>query len=419
LRVYNRNNNAVEVSAIRLLGGADSPYRLTVNGQEGKSFSDVYIRGKDSIYILVNVDLPTPQPVNTPFLVDDKIEFLTNGNTQSVHLRSWGQDAIFYQDSLLDCDLVWSGDKPVVLINSVGVAENCKLTIEAGTKVYLDNASSILVFGTLEVKGTFENPVTFSGIRLEEEFENIPGQWGNAFSNAIWFFEGSENNTIQWAEIKNATTGIRIGSVYDQQRPDLRIENTIIKNMAGDGIISFGADLTVHNSLITNCGLTGVSILLGGNAELYHNTIANYSFTFNREDPGMLITDFFPDSLGTGIETNPLTLDMQNNVVWGSLENEWGFNFQSGGNQLIIDYNYLRITDPLIRDFLDGTSNIIQSDVDNLTFRDFRDYDLQLDTLSPAKDVGNPAIIPLIGPDLNNANRIDGLPDMGAYERED
>jgi hypothetical protein len=133
----------------------------------------------------------------------------------------------------------------------------------------------------------------------------------------------------------------------------------------------------------------------------------------------MLITDFFPDSLGTGIETNPLTLDMQNNLVWGSEENEWGFNFQSAGNQLTIDFNYLRITDPLIQSFLDGTSNIIRQDEDDLLFRDYREYDLQLDTLSPAKDVGNPAIIPLIGPDLNNNNRIDGLPDMGAYERED
>ena len=69
-------------------------------------------------------------------------------------------------------------EKPIVIVRSVGVPENCKLTIEAGTKIYLDNASSILVFGTLEANGTFENPITFCGIRLEEDFDNIPGQWG-------------------------------------------------------------------------------------------------------------------------------------------------------------------------------------------------------------------------------------------------
>jgi hypothetical protein len=52
-------------------------------------------------------------------------------------------------------------------------------------------------------------------------------------------------------------------------------------------------------------------------------------------------------------------------------------------------------------------------------FKDYREYVFELDTLSPAKDLGNPNISSLIGPDLNNKNRTDGLPDMGAYERED
>ncbi len=419
LRVYNRNNNAINLSEIKIASGENSPYQLFINGEEGKAFKDILIRGKDSIYVLVNIDLPTPQPVNSPFVIEDQIQFFSNGNIQSVILQSWGQDAIFYTDSLLDCNLTWTNEKPIVIIRSVGVSENCKLTIEAGTKIYLDNQSSILVFGTLEANGTAENPITFCGIRLEEDFDNIPGQWGNAFGNGIWFFDGSKDNIIRWAEIKNSTTAIRLGSVYDAERPDLLLENTIIKNMAGDGIISFGGDLIATNNLITNCGATGVSILLGGNHILYHNTIANYSFSFSREDPGIFFTDFFPDSTGAGIEVNPLQADVQNNIIWGDQADEIGFNFQGVGNGFNVDYNFLKINDPDLQLAFGASNNIIRDNTNDLSFIDFREYDFQLDTLSPAKDQGNVQISNLIGPDLNNNSRNDGAPDLGAYERED
>lgn len=419
VRVYNRNNNAINVSEIKIAGGESSPYQLIINGEEGKAFKDVLIRGKDSIYVLVNIDLPTPQPVNNPFIINDEIQFFSNGNIQAITLQSWGQDAIFYTDSLLECNLFWSNEKPIVIVRSVGVPENCKLTIEAGTKIYLDNASSILVFGTLEANGTFENPITFCGIRLEEDFDNIPGQWGNNFGNGIWFFDGSKDNIIRWAEIKNSTTGIRLGSVYDEERPDLILENTIVKNMAGDGLISFGGDLNANNNLFTNCGGTAVSLLLGGTHNLYHNTIANYSFAFNREDAAIFLTDFFPDSLNIGIEINPIQADIQNNIIWGDLDDEFGFNFQGAGNGLNLDYNFIKLNDTeLINTFGDG-NNIIQGNTDDLLFKDFREYDFNLDTLSPAKDQGNVQISNLIGPDLNNNSRNDGMPDMGAFERED
>ncbi len=419
LRVYNRNNNALNIASINLKSGSNSAYTITVNGDEGTSFKDIFLRGKDSIYILINIKLPSPASTNTPFLVDDEIQFFTNGNIQSVFLRSWGQDAIFYQDSLLDCNLVWTDEKPIVIIKSVGVPEGCKLTIREGTKIYLDNASSILVFGTLEVLGTFEKPVIFSGIRQEEEFENIPGQWGNDFSNAIWFFDGSSDNVISWSVIQNATTAIRLGSVYDQNRPDLTINNSIIKNMAGDGIITFGADIAAFNNLITNCGSTALSILLGGNAQIYHNTIANYSFTFTREDAGVFLTDFFPDSTGAGLEINVLNADIQNNIIWGNLDDEFNFNFQTTLNGLNVDFNVLKISNADLNQLFSGNNNILSNNTSFLEFEDSREYDFQLDTLSPAKDKGNPIISGALGSDLKGDPRNDGKPDMGAYERLD
>lgn len=424
-KVYNNNDNALEISYIRLQNASSSPYEIIVNGISGKSFENVYLRGQDSIYVLVNVDLPAPRTENEPFLVDDKIEFLTNGNVQSVHLRSYGQDAIFYKDSLLDCNITWTAEKPIVIIESVGIPEDCKLTIEAGTKIYLDNASSILVFGTLEVNGTFENPVTFSGIRLEGDFENVPGQWGNLAQIGIWFTNSSRDNVIQWAEIKNASTGIRIGDIYasDSSRvysldqPKLTLSNSIIKNMTGDGIIKFGGELIATNNLITNCGNNGLGLYLGGSVLLVHNTIASYSFDFRREEESVIVTDFFPSLLGGGPETQPLQLVMRNNIIWGSIEDEWGFNFQEPSTQVDIAYNFIRLNNVDRINSLGGNNNVLLPERDDLMFKDFREFNFELDTLSPAKDIGDPNLI--LSPDLNNNPRSDGAPDMGAYERLD
>lgn len=419
-KVYNRNNNALEVSNIRLQRGSNSPYQLIINGIEAKDFQNVQILGKDSIYVLVNVNIESPRSENDPFLEDDKIEFLTNTNVQTVHLRSYGQDAIFYNDEFVECDTVWNGQKPIVIINSIGISAGCKLTIQEGTKIYLDNSSSIFVEGTLEVLGSIENPVCFSGIRLEEDFEDIPGQWGqNSTQNGILFLDGSKDNIIDWAIIENSTTAIRMGGVYDVNRPDLRISNTIIKNMAGDGIISFGGDVIAYNNLITNCGNTGITLFLGGTHGIYHNTIANYSFTFNREDPGMIITDFFPDSTGNANEINPLVLDFQNNILWGNLEDEFLFSFQSESNTIQSANNFLKLSDETLIAFFQGNENIIENNTEILKFKDNRDYNFELDTLSPAKDAGNINVLDFIDSDLNNNPRNDGMPDMGAYERQD
>ncbi|GAJ20044.1 unnamed protein product, partial [marine sediment metagenome] len=68
--------------------------------------------------------------------------------------------------------------------------------------------------GTLMVSGTLEEPVTFQGDRLESMYEYIPGQWGG-----MYFINGSQNNKIDYAEIKNAVTGIHLGNLYSEDAP--------------------------------------------------------------------------------------------------------------------------------------------------------------------------------------------------------
>ncbi|MCB0813410.1 MAG: hypothetical protein KDB87_09655, partial [Flavobacteriales bacterium] len=151
--VRNRNDQAVRVD-IALEGGSPSPYRINVDGASGLTFSQVEILGGDSLFVFVEV-LPGQGGVNTPFIVEDRILFNTNGNEQEVLLVAWGQDAhIFRPDRSIPgfpdfsiiaglddqgnptCETVtWPNDKPYV-IYGYAVVDSCStLQIDPGVKV--------------------------------------------------------------------------------------------------------------------------------------------------------------------------------------------------------------------------------------------------------------------------------------------
>src|SRR5688572_5706059 len=94
LKIFNRNSQPIRISSIRLAGGSTSTYRLNVDGLTGKSFSDVEIPAKDSLFIFIEVTI-NPQDASTPFIVQDSIIFETNGNIQDVDLVAFGQYAIY------------------------------------------------------------------------------------------------------------------------------------------------------------------------------------------------------------------------------------------------------------------------------------------------------------------------------------
>ena len=58
MTVYNRNSEGIAINDIHLEGPNASLFRLNVDGMSGTRFSDVEIRAKDSIYVLVESTLP-------------------------------------------------------------------------------------------------------------------------------------------------------------------------------------------------------------------------------------------------------------------------------------------------------------------------------------------------------------------------
>ena len=92
--VYNRSNKQINISSIKVAGLTDKGrFHLNVDGVRGDSFQDVEIRGNDSIFIFIEAYIDEMEK-DEPTLLEDRLEFVTNGVSQSVLLTAWGQDVV-------------------------------------------------------------------------------------------------------------------------------------------------------------------------------------------------------------------------------------------------------------------------------------------------------------------------------------
>jgi hypothetical protein len=427
------------------LKAASSPYTLTVNGDSGPLAREVEIRGRDSLLLLVKASLG-PGAENTPFLVEDQVQFRTNGNEQQVALVAYGQNAYFHRAEVLACNTVWRNDKPHVIYDFVRVDAGCSLTIEEGVRVYAHAGAGIVIRGSLLVNPnlapsdelTPNDPrfVRFAGDRLEAAYSEIPGQW-----RGIQFDATSQGNVVRYAEIKNAGFGLLVFNPENRQpRPNVLVENTIIKNISGAslnfasggasfdgaGVLSFSGDFILRNCLLTNCGEYAVRGLQGGNFDLNFCTIANYTPSFQRRTPSLNFSDVLTLASGRPGPSVLPTVSILNSIVWGSNpDNEIGFENASLYARQITVRNSLLRTDTY-KDVGSatqlgfggtGTNNILNKDPEFISWPGQprgRRFDYRLDTLSPASN--RPLLAPLVPRDLLNKPR-SATPDLGAYER--
>jgi len=399
LKIFNFNENAVVLDRIGLGLAEDSPYRVIINGEEQSSIEDEFIRGGDSLLVLVEVTID-PEDQNLPYIVRDSLVLEWNGQQAHVKLLAWGQDANFIGNQVLDCNTVWRANRPYVVYDDVLVDSGCTLTVRAGTQVFFDAGVSLLVGGSLRVEGDSGNMVLFQHSRLDPEFDDVPGQWGG-----FLFGTSSRNNVIEYAHIRNAVNGLYLGIPDADTLPELVLGHSIIESMSSNGLIAFTTDVYVYNTQINNCFQFAVANLAGGNYGYDHVTIANFN-NIQREFPAVLLADNV--LLGDNqLLVEPLTVTLRNSIIWGSedeevlLDNEGGAPFNVLGNSSIIKS---------LEENFPGVNLLFNIDP---AFVDDTSYDLRLDSLSPAVNRG----IPLpINDDIRGRPRL-VAPDLGAYER--
>ena len=435
LTIYNNNNFDI-ISDINLNGASAANFRMNIDGISGNNQNDIFIGKNDSIFIFIEVTI-NPSSNSLPYILSDSLIFTTGQNQQAVKLIAWGQDAYFHTantfgEIINDSDTnkiyyhqinsneTWLNDKPHVVYGYVIIEPNAELNINEGTNIYFHKNSGIIVGnpfsdqygGTLKVNGTLNNEVTFQGDRLDSWYQNVPGQW-----DRIRFIPGSYNNEINYAIIKNGTTGIHADTVSNSN-PTVIIRNTIITNMSSIGILGQGASLEVSNSVISQCGQYTVACYIGGDYTFNHCTFANYwNYSF-RNTPSILLNNYYYDNNDNIQIRNLNNAYFGNCLIYGSLSTEISFdNNENGQFNFTFDHSLIRI-DPNINTLSNNYINTIKN-ADPL-FTDYLNNDFSLQENSPAINSGNFQISQnnnLLF-DLNELNRNDP-PEIGAYEYDD
>lgn len=417
-KVKNPHKQFVKIDEIELAGGAFSVFRINVDGTSGLRFSDLDLAPHDSMYIFVEATLD-PNGSDEILRIQDSILFMTNGNIQDVDLMAWGQDVHMISGEIIDQNTTWLADKPYLIIDYLYVDSLALLSIDPGVKVHLHKDALIVVDGSMQVNGTLEEPVWFGGDRLEEFYEQLPGQWG-----LIYFSGSSSNNRISHTEIRNGTIGILISATPESGlMPDLQIDNTLINRMSSSGIYALNAAVSGSNLVVGDCGGSSLALIYGGDYDFTHCTFANYwpnGFS-NRTLPTVLLLDYF---VTYDEDENPLLYPdgvfenaaFRNTIIYGSHSME--LLIESYNNlqlNYLFDYCLTRIHEDSLSYLEDPLfTNIINNEE---PLFDSIPVVYEIDSLSPAIDFGLPGHAAEFPLDLNENSRLDDLaPDLGAYE---
>lgn len=442
-KIYNRNDQAIRISRIYLESGNSARWELNVDGNPGNNQQEIEVLANDSIYLFAEVTIDPNQPLSvSPFVIEDRVVFETNGNVQKVNLEAWGQNANYFPSRFnkgvavrLSCDngsLVWDDPKPYVIYGAVFV-DSCELVIPAGARIYVHGGVSqneifggiyndgiiyVLPKGKITVKGTKEKPVIIQGDRLEESFLDEAGQW-----NGIVLSRGSRGNFIEYATVRNARFGI-----FADSTAELTIRNSQIYNTSSSGIIGFHSRITAENTLVYNNGATSVLLVQGGDYNFTYCTIASYGTNAS----ALGLNNFYCyDDECKQVSTYRLNARFVNSIIFGSQndeielsdafdrQNSAQFNVQFEDCIVRVD-GLIKNTTSSFKDFLENICKpCINATRNDKLFLDVDENKFQLDSLSIADGKAKPVFSPrTITIDLEGKTRSATTPDIGAYERD-
>ena len=458
LKVYNKSDDDISIPAVRLALGETSNYRLSVDGIAGKSFNNIEVLAKDSLFIFIEstIDINNFTNPNGTYLYTDQIEFDAGSNLQKVELVTLVQDAVFiYPDrdnttkvvetltldiggelvetelqgrELLPTELTFTKEKPFVIYGFATVPNGETLTIEAGSRIHFHENSGIIVSNgaSINVNGAYsndrdllENEVIFEGDRLEPGFSQVPGQWGT-----IWLLDGSVDNTINYATIKNSTIGVLSDGNPDEANDKLTITNTQIYNSSSFGVLGRNTSISGENVVINNSGLSSFAGTLGGKYNFTHSTIVNYWDNGFRQFPAVLLNNFVLDEDNVATIADLTEANFNNCIIYGNDNPEILLDEIEDAS---VVFNF-KFTNCLIR-FEDNSNNFTGVNYDfndtakyegnifneDPNFKDVEFNELIIGDDSAANGQGLSSFATQIPFDILNVNRT-SLPDLGAYQ---
>lgn len=425
--VYNPNKNAINIERVQM--GEGKYFYINLDGENNvDEMRNIVVRGGDSLFMFVRANID-PQEENIPVLVEDDIAFGVNGKWQHISLQAYGQniEKIRGKNGLkVYQNLTLKNTKPYLLYDTVAVAGN--LTIEAGTTIYMHTGAMIYAYGNVSATGTKEQPIIFRGDRTDMLFDSVPyrmasGQWDGIY---LIHPEGDlpPTYTLDYIEVLSGSIGLYVYSdAKDISLPKLTLTNSRIHNHSIYGLVLQNVDADVVNCEISNCASYCVYVA-GGKHNFVHNTIAayyGYPYTNLNIHNNILADDVAAVYINNLSKNNAKTnSSFSNCIITGGRKNNLVVatplsDYYEGR----FEGNYLR-TDSL--DEVYAKNNVYASDSDSCVFRniyylykEYHYYDFRLDSLSPARGIGD-SIVALSYPQDRTGNRRKQYPDAGCYE---
>lgn len=425
IMVYNPNKNAIQIDQVSMREG--KYFKINLDGENNlDQLRDITVRGGDSLFLFIRTYID-PLNENSPVFIEDDIAFGVNGHIQKINLQAYGQDVEKIRipgDSLI-MTLSLTSQKPYLLYDTLNVGN---LTIEAGTTIYMHTGAGVYVYGSMKAQGTKEKPIVFRGDRTDRLFDSVPyrmasGQWDGIY---LLHAQGMmpPTYTLDYVDILSGSVGLY---VYSESTglilPKLTMKNSRIHNHSIYGLVVQNVDAEVVNCEISNCASYCV-YLAGGKHQFVHNTIAayyGYPYTNLNIHQNIIPEDVAAVYINNLSKNNAKTISSFTNCI-----------ITGGRKQSLMvatplpDYyegrfegNYLRC-DSLDEVF--AKNNVYASDSDTMVFRNtyylyekYHYYDFHLDSLSPARGIGDSIVALKYPTDIVGCPR-KGKPDAGCYE---
>lgn len=333
LTVFNHADKGLRITDVWLEGGAASPFRINIDGQDmsrsaDNHVTDFEVRRRDSLIVRAEVTLPAWN-ADEPREVKDALVFaLESGVQQRVPLIVVGRDAFFMRAYIIKKDTVFSSRRPVVITDSLVVAEGATLTLEAGAQLYFNDPAGLIVHGRLVANGTLADPVVLRCDRTDHMFDylpydRLPSRWQGIVLTATSF-----DNELNYVDLHGGSYGLRCDS-SGVEKTKVTLTNCRLHNLGGHGLDVKDCRVEVANTEISNT-LGDCVRLMGGYSHFTHCTLAQfYPLSANR---GMAIDiSFYEDSVtyhpllqadfincvATGYETDVVMIPNLDPRQWG------------------------------------------------------------------------------------------------------
>ena len=426
LMVYNRNKRAVAINSIALQGAANSPFKLNIDGltNDASSATDIILESGDSLFIFVRVSID-PNDSNTPVMVTDQIVFAFNGQTQTVQLEAYGQDVEIIRAKIFENDTTLLGTKPYLIYDYVAIDTAKTLTIAAGSRFYFHDNAQMVIFGNVNIDGTLDKPVRLLSDRIDNLFTDVPysmvaGRWDGLYLVQVEDQPDAVFN-INYLETQSGTIGIYCINNNIKQHPQLKLHNSVVHNFSRYGVVLLNTDAQIINSQISNCAQYCM-YLSGGNHQVIHSTIASYFNNTNvriqstqREDMAAVYINDIDKT------AQPMQTMFTNSIIMGIRQNSLvlatPFESQYQG---LFSHCYMRNDSINLPQFTDITyyqkNDTVFSNV-YYKYKEYIDYNFNLDSISPCRDIADSITATLYPTDRLGRNRFaDHKPDLGCYE---